>query len=171
MVADETKKTVAPATSFCQDQLMAKPFRIEDFLPFRLNLLAQEVSEQLSAIYSERFNLDIPQWRILANLASRGPMTAQAIVRITLSHKSTISRAVTELETRRLIERIDDQSDKRAYVLRLTSKGRTLFAELLPHVLSFEKELMSRFSSMETKAMATSLAALEREILRNRNST
>jgi hypothetical protein len=52
-------------------------FDLEDFLPFRLNVLAQEVSERLSEIYAKRFNLDIPQWRILANLASRGEMTAQ----------------------------------------------------------------------------------------------
>jgi DNA-binding MarR family transcriptional regulator len=147
---------------------MAKPFRLEDFLPFRLNLLAQEVSEQLSTIYSQRFDLDIPQWRILANLASRGPMTAQAIVHITLSHKSTISRAVTELETRKLVERAADAADKRAFVLRLTGKGKTLFADLLPDVLTFEKELMQRFSKAEIKSINASLQALEREILRNR---
>jgi DNA-binding MarR family transcriptional regulator len=149
---------------------MAKPFRLEDFLPFRLNILAQEVSEQLSAIYRERFALDIPQWRILANLASRGPMTAQAIVRVTLSHKSTISRAVAELEGRALIERVTDKTDKRAFTLRLTAKGKTLFAQLLPRVLSFEKELMQRFSSAETKSIAHALTALEREILKDKTA-
>jgi DNA-binding MarR family transcriptional regulator len=149
---------------------MAKPFRLEDFLPFRLNILAQEASEQLSAIYRERFALDIPQWRILANLASRGPMTAQAIVRVTLSHKSTISRAVAELEGRALIERVTDKTDKRAFTLRLTAKGRTLFAQLLPRVLSFEKELMQRFSSAETKSIAHALTALEREILKDKTA-
>jgi DNA-binding MarR family transcriptional regulator len=168
LVACETKKTVAPATTFCQHQSMAKPFHLEDFLPFRLNILAQEVSEQLSAIYRERFELEIPQWRILANLASRGPMTAQAIVRVTLSHKSTISRAVTELEARSLIERVIDRSDKRAFTLRLTVKGKSLFARLLPHVLSFEKDLMNRFSLAETKSIASALKALEREILKDR---
>jgi DNA-binding MarR family transcriptional regulator len=149
---------------------MTKPFRLEDFLPFRLNILAQEVSEQLSAIYRERFDLDIPEWRILANLASRGTMTAQAIVRVTLSHKSTISRAVAGLEARKLIERVADKADKRAYTLRLTVKGRTLFAQLLPNVLTFEKELMNRFSLAETKSIAAALAALEREILKDKTS-
>jgi DNA-binding MarR family transcriptional regulator len=147
---------------------MVKPFKLENFLPFRLNILAQEVSEQLSAIYRDRFDLDIPQWRILANLASRGPMTAQSIVLITLSHKSTISRAVAELERRKLIERVTDASDKRAYVLRLTTKGKSLFAELLPLVLAFEKALLAQFSSTELKTVSSALASLEREILRER---
>lgn len=149
---------------------MAKPFRLEDFLPFRLNMLAQAVSEQLSTIYRQRFSLDIPQWRILANLASRGPMTAQAIVRATLSHKSTISRAVSELESRKLIERVSDKTDGRAYVLRLTARGKTLFAELLPLVLAYEKSVMQRFTADETKAIRTSLETLEREILAERTS-
>jgi DNA-binding MarR family transcriptional regulator len=144
---------------------MAKPFKLEQFLPFRINILAQEISLRLSAIYSERFGLDIPQWRILANLASRGDMTAQAIAKLTLSHKSTISRAVSELEGRKLIERIIDKTDKRAYVLRLTSKGKTLFAELLPLVLDFEKKLMDRLSATETKSLSVALLALEREVL------
>lgn len=147
---------------------MSKPFRLEEFLPFRLNILAQQVSEQLSAIYRERFEIDIPQWRILANLASRGAMTAQVITHVTLSHKSTISRAVTELETRKLIERLVDTSDKRAFKLRLTAKGKALFAELLPNVLAFEKDLMDRLSAAEAKALTTSLKALEREILHER---
>jgi DNA-binding MarR family transcriptional regulator len=144
---------------------MAKPFKLERFLPYRLNILAQEVSVRLSAIYSERFGLDIPQWRILANLASRGDMTAQAIAKLTLSHKSTISRAVAELESRKLIERVTDKTDKRAYKLRLTAKGKMLFAELLPLVLGFEEKLLEGFSSAEAKSLSVALLALEREVL------
>ncbi|NJM29112.1 MAG: MarR family transcriptional regulator [Rhizobiales bacterium] len=144
---------------------MAKAFKLEDFLPYRLNILAQESSHRLSAIYSAHFDLDIPQWRILANLASRGELTAQGIAAITFSHKSTVSRAVAALEGRRLIERVEDRGDRRALVLRLTAKGRRLFGELLPLVLSFEKELLSKLSAAERKGLMKGLAALERELL------
>jgi DNA-binding MarR family transcriptional regulator len=144
---------------------MAKPFKLEQFLPFRLNILAQEVSVRLSSIYHTRFGLDIPQWRILANLASRGDMTAQAISRLTLSHKSTISRAVSDLEQRKLIERITDKTDRRAHVLRLTAKGKALFAELLPLVLGFEKTLLDRLTAAEARSLSVALQALEREVL------
>jgi DNA-binding MarR family transcriptional regulator len=170
LVAIETNYSVAPATSICQDAIMARLFKLENFLPFRLNILAQEVSLRLSAIYSERFGLDIPQWRILANLASRGDMTAQAIAKLTLSHKSTISRAVAELEGRKLIERITDKTDKRAYVLRMTAKGKTLFAELLPLVLGYEKSLLDRLTAAEVKSLSVALLALEREVLAGEQS-
>jgi DNA-binding MarR family transcriptional regulator len=165
LVADETKFKVAPATIFCQDRFMSNRFNLEEFLPFRLNVLAQSVSEQLSEIYAKRFNLDIPQWRILANLASRGEMTAQEVVVATLSHKSTISRAVTELETRKLIERTTSAKDKRAFAMVLTPKGQKLFAQLLPLVLEFEQGLLNRLAASEKKKLKDVLAALEREII------
>jgi DNA-binding MarR family transcriptional regulator len=140
---------------------MGGDFRIESFLPFRLNVLAQDVSERLSRIYTARFNLDIPQWRILANLASRGPSTAQLIARLTLSHKSTISRAVQDLEERGLIERKISKNDRRSYLLQLTAEGRRLFRELQPLVLGFEEKLLDSIPESDAKALLRGLSALE----------
>jgi DNA-binding MarR family transcriptional regulator len=147
---------------------MSDRFTLEDFLPFRLNVLAQEVSERLSEIYAKRFNLDIPQWRILANLASRGEMTAQEVALVTFSHKSTISRAVAELETRKLIERTTSTKDKRAFAMCLTTKGKKLFEQLLPLVLAFEQDLLKKLKTPEQKMLLEGLSALEREMLPKR---
>ena len=134
-------------------------------------MLAQTVSEQLSTIYAARFNLDIPQWRILANLASRGDMTAQDIARITYSHKSTISRAVQELEDRGLIARKVSSSDKRSFTLALTSEGRRLFRQLLPLVLDFERNLIASLSDADARALLKGLAGLESALLGPEGST
>lgn len=144
---------------------MMNDFALENFLPFRLNVLAQTVSERLSVIYATRFNLDIPQWRILANLASRGDMTAQDIARITYSHKSTVSRAVQELENRGLIARKVSPADKRSFTLALTSEGRRMFRQLLPLVLDFERKLMASISDADARALLKGLAALETVLL------
>jgi DNA-binding MarR family transcriptional regulator len=150
---------------------MVNDFALENFLPFRLNVLAQTVSERLSAIYATKFNLDIPQWRILANLASRGDMTAQDIARITYSHKSTISRAVQELEDRGLIARKVSSSDKRSFTLALTSEGRRLFRQLLPLVLDFERNLIASLSDADARALLKGLAGLEAALLGPEGST
>lgn len=143
-------------------------FNLEDFLPFRLNMLAQEASERLSEIYAKRFSLDIPQWRILANLASRGEMTAQEVAFATFSHKSTISRAVAELETRKLIERKTSAKDKRALAMHMTAKGQKMFEQLLPLVLAFEQHILKKLKVSEQKMLLEGLAALEREMLPKR---
>jgi DNA-binding MarR family transcriptional regulator len=140
---------------------MADAFVLAEFLPFRLNRLAAEVSERLSTIYADRFGLDIPRWRVLATLAGEGETTAQGIVASTRTHKSTISRAVKELEAQRLIERAVSGRDRRAYRLRLTAEGRKLFRRLQPLVLAFERELFARLAASDARALRRGLAALE----------
>jgi len=150
---------------------MESDFALGEFLPFRLNVLAQTVSQQLSTIYAVRFNLDIPQWRILANLASRGEMTAQDIARVTYSHKSTISRAVQELEDRGLIARNASATDKRSFKLKLTDDGERLFGQLLPLVLEFERKLLGSISGADARALFKGLTALESALLNSEGGT
>ncbi|HAP47885.1 MAG TPA: MarR family transcriptional regulator, partial [Afipia sp.] len=103
------------------------------FVPFRLNRLAAEVSAELSGEYSERYGLDIPEWRVLATLGFRDDAcTAQYIAYCTRTHKSTISRAVAHLLDKQLIERVENVDDRRELALQLTRKGHALYEELIP---------------------------------------
>jgi DNA-binding MarR family transcriptional regulator len=139
-------------------------FQLTRFLPFRLNRLAAEISERLSALYAERFEIDIPQWRVLATLSSGNGWTAKAIVASTRTHKSTISRAVEALSKRGLVEAVQSPEDKRAYHLRLTAQGRQLFVKLEPLVLDYEKELMARLGERDGRRLTRAVTALERAL-------
>jgi DNA-binding MarR family transcriptional regulator len=139
-------------------------FQLTRFLPFRLNRLAAEISEQLAALYAERFGIDIPQWRVLATLSSGEGWTAKAIVASTRTHKSTISRAVEALTKRGLIEAVQSADDKRAYRLRLTAQGRRLFRELEPLVLDYEKKLMDQLGETDGRRLEKAVSALEQAL-------
>ncbi|HTN95691.1 MAG TPA: MarR family transcriptional regulator [Nordella sp.] len=139
-------------------------FDLTRFLPFRLNRLAAEVSEQLATLYAGRFGIDIPQWRVLATLSMGEGWTAKAIVASTRTHKSTISRAVEALSRRGLIEAVQSPDDKRSFQLRLTAAGRKLFRQLEPLVLDYERKLIARLSESEGRALEKSLTALERAL-------
>jgi DNA-binding MarR family transcriptional regulator len=132
------------------------------FLPFRLNRLAAEVSSALSAEYQTRYGLDIPEWRVLATLGFRNDAcSAQYIAHCTRTHKSTISRAVTSLMKRQIIERVENADDRREFRLRLTSKGTELYEELIPRLLRREQEILSCLSAPERKALASLLGKIE----------
>jgi DNA-binding MarR family transcriptional regulator len=141
---------------------MIAGFNLETFLPFRFNRLAAEVSERMSALYAERFDLDIPKWRVLATLSGRDGLTAQDIVASTRTHKSTISRAVDELVTRGLVERAVSAADKRSHNLRLTAEGRKLFRKLQPLVAEYQQTLLAGLTPEEAEALLRALAAMER---------
>jgi DNA-binding MarR family transcriptional regulator len=133
------------------------------FTPFRLNRLAAEVSMALSSEYQERYGLDIPEWRVLATLGFRNDAcSAQYISDCTRTHKSTISRAVTALMQRRIVERVENQDDRREFRLRLTRKGKTLYQELIPRLLRKEQAILSCLSAGERKELAALLGKIER---------
>jgi DNA-binding MarR family transcriptional regulator len=135
------------------------------FVPFRLNRLAAEVSGALSAEYQERYGLDIPEWRVLATLGFRhDPCSAQYISHCTRTHKSTISRAVTALLKRHVVERVENEDDRREFRLRLTRKGRALYEELIPRLLRREQEILSCLSAKERKALAALLGKIEHSL-------
>lgn len=135
------------------------------FMPFRLNRLAAEVSAALSVEYRERYGLDIPEWRVLATLGFRErACTAQYISYCTRTHKSTISRAVTALMRRKLIERVANQDDRREFALQLTPRGRQLYEELIPRLLGKEQEILSCLSAGERKELAAALSKIEQSL-------
>jgi DNA-binding MarR family transcriptional regulator len=135
------------------------------FAPFRLNRLAAEVSAALSGEYQERYGLDIPEWRVLATLGFRNDAcSAQYISHCTRTHKSTISRAVTALMERRLIERVENEDDRREFRLRLTRKGKTLYEALIPRLLRKEEEILSCLSAKERKDFANLLGKIEHSL-------
>jgi DNA-binding MarR family transcriptional regulator len=135
------------------------------FVPFRLNRLAAEVSAALSGEYRERYGLDIPEWRVLATLGFRDEAcSAQYIAHCTRTHKSTISRAVTALMTRQLIERVENEDDRREYRLRMTRKGSALYEELIPRLLRKEANILSCLSSREQKDFAVMLGKIEQSL-------
>ncbi len=138
-------------------------FELTRFLPFRLNRLAAEISEQLSSLYAERFGIDIPQWRVLATLSSGEGWTAKAIVASTRTHKSTISRAVEALVSRGLIESVRSPHDKREYRLRLTASGRKLFRQLEPLVLDYEEKLIGQMGE-DNRRLERAIGALEKAL-------
>ena len=41
--------------------------KLEEFLPYRLNVCASLVSQALSRIYTERYKIGVPEWRVLAS--------------------------------------------------------------------------------------------------------
>lgn len=123
--------------------------RLGSFLPYVLNNLAERVSAGLSTIYSDEYQLSIPEWRVIANLAEHQTLNARQIVDFTAMEKSKVSRAVSNLEARGLLSQRRASGDSRAKDLALTTAGRTLYRSIVPKVLAWERELLDALSPGE----------------------
>jgi DNA-binding MarR family transcriptional regulator len=153
-----------PAPVSREGKALQKSSRLDlfKFTPFRLNRLAAEVSMALSSEYQARYGLDIPEWRVLATLGFRkDACSAQYISHCTRTHKSTISRAVTALLERRLIERVENEDDRREFRLRMTRKGKDLYEDLIPRLLRRDQQILACLSAQERKEFGRLLGKIE----------
>ncbi len=53
-----------------------------------------------------------------------------------------------------MVERVENEDDRREFRLRLTRKGRALYEELIPRLLRKEQEILSCLSAQERKDFA-----------------
>ena len=119
----------------------AAPLKLEQFLPYRLNVVASLVSQSLSRIYAERYGIGVPEWRVLVTLGQYGHMTGKAVGAHSHMHKTKVSRAVAQLEKRKLLARRPNRADLREAFLVLTPAGRAMYEDLAPIALDFAKRL------------------------------
>lgn len=132
---------------------------LDRFLPYRLSVTSNAISELIAGDYRGRFDLTIPQWRVIAVLgqddpghgphAARRQMTQRGLGRATRMDKVTISRAVAVLGERALIERGPAPGDARAMLVRLSDTGIAMFEAIAPAALAIEAELMAALTPAE----------------------
>jgi DNA-binding MarR family transcriptional regulator len=136
------------------------PLKLEKFLPYQLNVVASLTSQALSRVYSRRYGIGVPDWRVLVTLGQYGVMTGKDIGAHTHMHKTKVSRAVAVLEKRKLLLRRANRADMRESFLSLTPAGRAMYEELAPHALDFTRKLTEILSPGDRDAFDRALKRL-----------
>ena len=135
---------------------MPKPpaLDFDAFLPYRLSVLANTVSQDISSEYEERFNLSVTQWRVMAILGRHAGLTARDVALRTAMDKVAVSRAVAGLAERKLLSRTISERDRREAHLRLTRSGRAIHDQIVPLALEHERRLLKRLTAEERHWLA-----------------
>ena len=134
--------------------------QLNTFLPYRLNVVTQAVSQALARLYSEEFGISIPEWRILAALGEEqragGPdwpgMTARDLARHGSMGKVMVSRAAAALVQRKLLIRRANTADRRESFLQLSRKGTGIYMAIVPRAHAFQEQLARGISSSDARA-------------------
>ncbi|AMJ59332.1 MarR family winged helix-turn-helix transcriptional regulator [Bosea sp. PAMC 26642] len=134
--------------------------RLEQFLPYRLNVVGFFASRALGRIYAEHFGIDIPQWRVVAQLGEFGKLTARDIGDLAQMQKTKVSRAVGELEKRGLVARAENRQDRRESFVTLTQAGTRIYAQIVPLALAFQQRWIEGISPDELKVFERVLSTL-----------
>jgi len=130
---------------------MSKPsdpaFVLDDFLPYQLAVLAGRVSREYAALYSERFGISVPEWRVVAHLSQSGAVSVREIHERVDMDKSKVSRAASRLESVGYITKRPHPHDRRLVELALTEKGRAMIEEIAPLAEEFEASVLDRLGA------------------------
>ncbi len=123
--------------------------KLDSFLPYRLIVLAEQVTHSFARIYGRRFGISNPEWRVMAVLGEANVLTSTDIVHRGRMHKTKVSRAVSDLEGKGFLTRRTSQTDMRVAHLSLTPRGRALYEQIVPLAESFSDRLTSELDQEE----------------------
>ncbi|HSG96817.1 MAG TPA: MarR family transcriptional regulator [Woeseiaceae bacterium] len=128
---------------------MSDELKLENFLPYRLAVLSNTVSTTVARAYDKRFQVSIPEWRVIAILGRFPGLSAVEVAERTMLDKVAVSRAVTKLIKRGRVDREFADADKRRSILNLSEEGRKLHDEIAELALAFECDLLEGLSDEE----------------------
>ena len=140
---------------------MLARLQLDRFLPYRLSITSNLVSDRIARAYEALFGLTIPEWRVIAVIAEASGITQAEIGERTLMDKVTVSRAAIALVGRGLLTRTPNATDRRSHLLSLTANGDALYASIAPKALEMEARLFSRFSQDELRSFTAMLRRID----------
>jgi DNA-binding MarR family transcriptional regulator len=137
-----------------------KHLDLDRFVPYRLSVLTNRVSNAIARTYSERFGLSIPEWRVMAVLGQAPGLSGGEVARRTEMDKVQVSRAVANLVRQRRVQKQSDSSDGRVTRLVLTARGRAIYDEIVPHALELEERFLAALAPQERATFNRLIARL-----------
>jgi DNA-binding MarR family transcriptional regulator len=126
---------------------------LEHFLPYRLSVLSNRVSQCIAQAYAERFGIGITEWRVIAVLGRSAGLSANEVAERTAMDKVAVSRAVARLLERGLLQRDTHGDDRRRSVLQLSDAGEGIYDEVVPVAREYEHRLLAPLDEDERAAL------------------
>ena len=136
---------------------------LDRFLPYRLSVLSNTVSTAIANRYSERFDLRIPEWRVLAVLGMQPGLSAAEVSARTAMDAVAVSRAVTRLLKQGRIERSYSSTDRRRSELRLPLQGQRVYEEIVPIARAYEQALLDPLNETQRSELDRLLQLLTQQ--------
>ena len=143
---------------------MKQSNRLADFLPYRLSVTSNAVSQRIAQEYRTRFGLSVPEWRVMAVLGDSGALTQRDLTRMKVMDKVAVNRACKVLEDRGLAVRRPNAQDGRSHLLELTAEGKAMHGQIMPLAIEMERRLFARFSDEEVDTFRSLLKRVRAEV-------
>lgn len=126
---------------------------LERFLPYRLSVLSNRLSNAIARSYETRFQLSVTEWRVIAVLGRFRGLSANEVAERTAMDKVAVSRAVARLLESGRLQRDLHENDRRRSVLELSEAGYAIYEAVAPIALSYERALLEALEPEERETL------------------
>jgi DNA-binding MarR family transcriptional regulator len=125
-----------------------------------VHTLASSLVKGATAYYGRRFDITLPEMRILSTLHSHGDMPARDLVKLLAMDKGMVSRVLAQLAASGRVELLDGGQRARLRRWTLTPSGRAFVSQLQPVWLEREARIQAGLTSAEHDQLVDMLERL-----------
>ena len=129
-------------------------------LTFRLNRLAQEFSNQATALLKQHSEFKLAEWRLMVLIMRADARTASAIIEQTRFDRALVSRLLKGMERSGYITLETDPNDGRKQISEVTDYAREAFLVTEKIMTQRQKALSEYLSEAELNALFNTLDKL-----------
>lgn len=124
---------------------------LQRFLTYRVSQLGFRLNRQAAHLLRRGSGLKLPEWRVIALLASHRRLNAAGIEELTGTDRGLLSRTVRALELRGLVVSHRSQKDRREVYFKLTPAGRQIHRQQLPLMQARQEHLLGALTVEERR--------------------
>lgn len=131
---------------------------ITELLSFRLHSVANAISRSAALRYRREFDVSLGEWRTIALLGARAPLTLNRLAGLAALDKAQMSRMVSKLVERGLVQRKEGAG--RSTQLTLTRKGQSVYRGLIAAANERDAAFLTCLTPHEQEVLDSALTKL-----------
>jgi DNA-binding MarR family transcriptional regulator len=155
---DKSNKTVARGN----DSDRAQP--VDEMMDHRLDRLSAGIERLVELEARRAAELSLPEYRVLTMLLSQGPLGVAALQSVMQIDKAWISRTLTRLAGKGLVDSSADPSDARRTAYRLTPQGRRTASSLIKRAVKREEQILAGIEGKDRTRLLSLLDRVQQNI-------
>lgn len=125
-----------------------------------VHALASSLAKGATRYYGTRFNIRLPEMRVLSNLDSYGLLAARDLVRLSAMDKGLVSRVLSTLSERGWVVTMPQDRGARLRKFRLTQAGHEMVERLRPVWRGRESQIQAELTVQERELLVELLKKL-----------
>ena len=132
---------------------------VDDYLPALLAQASQLISGEFHLTVGAH-GFSVSEWRVLATLFGKEPLSIGRIAQITTMKQPTVTRLLDRMQAKGLIERLDKGTDRRVTLVAITAAGSRKVSRLIRLAREHEQRVLEPFGLQRAEELKSTLRSI-----------